>query len=159
MTRRLEEEFNLASIKEAIAENAAVTELDDPSPEEIEKALERASKISTALTPIITLEDVEAELDELSELAKNSYKDLMDLGMNADGRIVGEIFSSAVNMLKNAITAQSQKAEKRIKAIEAELKRIKLENDLNDNDSREVGGGDGYYIERNALQKRLEKNK
>ena len=48
------------------------------------------------------------ELDKLASEAEESYKTLMDLGMNVDSRYSGRIFEVASSMLKNAIKNVNQ---------------------------------------------------
>jgi hypothetical protein len=45
---------------------------------------ENIDKVDAALPGVRGLESSDAEMDGLAELAKDSYKDLMDLGMQVD---------------------------------------------------------------------------
>jgi hypothetical protein len=53
----------------------------------------------------------------------------MDLGMNVDSRYSGRIFEVASNFLKNAIDAKSSKIDKKLKMVELQLKKMKLDKD------------------------------
>jgi hypothetical protein len=66
-------------------------------------------------------------MDELSDLAKSSYNDLMDLGMQVDSRFASEIFSVASNMLGHAITAKTAKLDKKLKMIDLQMKKMKMD--------------------------------
>jgi hypothetical protein len=57
-------------------------------------------------------------MDDLAELATNSYKDLMDLGMQVEARFSSEIFNSAGTMLGHAITAKTAKINKKLKMLD-----------------------------------------
>jgi hypothetical protein len=51
----------------------------------------------------------------------------MDLGMQVDSRFASEIFSVASNMLGHAITAKTAKLDKKLKMIDLQLKKLKLD--------------------------------
>jgi hypothetical protein len=81
----------------------------------------------------------------------------MDLGMNVEARYSGRIFEVAGGMLKNAIDAKAAKIDKKLKMIELQLKKQKLDNDAN---GGEDGGinipGDGFIVaDRNSLLAKL----
>jgi hypothetical protein len=88
---------------------------------------EAIDKIDTALPAVKGLDATDTEMDELSELAKSSYKDLMDLGMQVDSRFASEIFGVASNMLGHAITAKTAKLDKKLKMIDLQLKKARLD--------------------------------
>lgn len=160
MTKKLEDELNMMTMKEALGKIDEVNDSEEPTQEEITHALANAKKINNQLGPMDQLKSTDNKFDEYSALAKASYQDLMELGMNVEDRVAGEIFSSAVSMLKNAITAQSQKANTRLKAVEIELKRIKLDYDMRKDNVRVVGEEDEFQVlDRNELHKRLSGDK
>ena len=51
----------------------------------------------------------------------------MDLGMNVDSRYSGRIFEVASTMLRNAIDAKSNKIDKKLKMVELQLKKMKID--------------------------------
>ena len=78
----------------------------------------------------------------------------MDLGMNVDSRYSGRIFEVAGNFLRNAIDAKSGKIDKKLKMIELQLKKQKL--DQGNKDGTPIEESDGYVIsDRNELMKKL----
>ena len=91
MNKKLEELFDLA--------NSEQNELTIPLPEQTQEvsktALTNLDKIEEALPQVRGLESADSEIDELVGLATNSYKDLMDLGMQIDSRYSSEIFAVA----------------------------------------------------------------
>ena len=96
------------------------------------------------------------ELDKLSVEAEESYKNLMDLGMNVDSRYSGLIFEVASTMLRNAIDAKSSKIDKKLKMVELQLKKHKIDKD--GKDDPEPIEADGYVItNRNELMRKLNK--
>jgi hypothetical protein len=58
---------------------------------------------------------------------KDSYDELMTLGMQVDSRFASEIFSVASNMLGHAITAKTAKLDKKLKMIDLQLKKMRLD--------------------------------
>jgi hypothetical protein len=153
MTKRLEELFELPQ--------AEIESLSKPIPEnaiEITKeALTNLEKIENALPQVRGLEVADIEMDSLADLATNSYKDLMDLGMQVDSRFSSEIFSVASNMLNHAITAKTAKINKKLKMIELQLKKAALDHKTNPavEEIANTPLGEGKVLDRNELLKIL----
>jgi hypothetical protein len=125
MTKKLEEEFNLPPLKEAIEINQEENEEVETKSEaltvereEIFTALKAADKIDLALPTVRGLEANDVDMDSYSTQAEQAFKDLMDLGMNVEARHAGDIFAAAQRMLKNAIEAKTSKTDKKLKMIE-----------------------------------------
>ena len=159
MTRKLEEELNLPPLKEAIEEiQEEIQEDVTPSDaltverEEIFTALKAADKIDQALPVVRGLETNDVDMDSYSNQAEQAFKDLMDLGMNVEARHAGDIFAAAQRMLKNAIEAKTSKTEKKLKMIELQLKKMKLDQ-TQKTDAGTIEG-EGYVIaDRNDILK------
>jgi hypothetical protein len=153
MTKRLEELFELPQ--------AEIESLSKPIPEnaiEVTKeALTNLEKIENALPQVRGLEVADIEMDSLADLATNSYKDLMDLGMQVDSRFSSEIFSVASNMLNHAITAKTAKINKKLKMIELQLKKAALDHKTNPavEEIANTPLGEGKVLDRNELLKIL----
>lgn len=114
-------------------------------------------KINNSLPEVKGLDASDAELDELSNLAVNSYRDLQDLGMQVDSRFSAEIFGVAGTMLGHAITAKTAKVNKKLKMIELQLKKAALDAKLNpaEKDVPNIPLGNGQALDRNELLKIL----
>ena len=159
MTKKLEEEFNLPPLKEALEENQEETEEVETKSEaltiereEIFTALKAADKIDQALPTVRGLETNDVDMDSYSNQAEQAFKDLMDLGMNVEARHAGDIFAAAQRMLKNAIEAKTSKTEKKLKMIELQLKKMKLDQ-TQKTDAGTIEG-EGYVIaDRNDILK------
>jgi hypothetical protein len=97
------------------------------------------------------------EFDDLAERATNAYDDLMDLGMNVEARYSGRIFEVAGTMLKNAIDAKTAKMDKKLRMIELQLKKQKLDTDADLDANKGINlPGDGYIVaDRNSLLEKL----
>lgn len=110
-------------------------------------------KIEAALPAVKGLEASDKEMDELAEKASKEFTNLMDLGMNVDSRYASEIFAVASQMLGHAITAKNAKLNKKLKMIELQLKKAKLDNESGDDTA--LPTAQGTIIDRNELLKAL----
>ena len=61
-------------------------------------ALSALEKIDNALPQVRGLDASDNELDELAQMAVDSFKDLIDLVMQVDSRFITEIFRVASNL-------------------------------------------------------------
>jgi hypothetical protein len=155
MTKKLEELLNLPESKKIIkAEEKKKDVPVDPQP--FLRSMEEFDKISAALPKVSGLGDLaDSEFDALAQRATDAYDDLMDLGMNVEARYSSRIFEVAGGMLKNAIDAKSAKIDKKLKMIELQLKKQKLDQDTASDDSVTLQG-DGYIVsDRNSLLEKL----
>jgi len=154
MTKKLEELFNLEDSKPV--ETAPV---DVPKHEEIrsiDDSYKAVEEITRGLPQIKELNDIDdTDLDNLAKKAEKAYDDLMDLGMNVEVRYSSRIFEVASSMMGNAINAKTAKIDKKLKAVDLQLKKLKIDND-NNTDPNDVINGQGYVItDRNELLKKL----
>jgi hypothetical protein len=137
MTKKLEDILNLPNVKDAFKE---------VDKKEKDKKMKETANGGTT---------VSAKNLELAVEAEESYKNLMDLGMNVDSRYSGRIFEVASNFLKNAIDAKSSKIDKKLKMVELQLKKLKLDKEGN-KDGSPIEESDGFVIsDRNELMKKL----
>jgi hypothetical protein len=156
MTKKLEELFNL---EESIPVEEVTPVVETPTHEavdSIEKTSREIQRITSTLPQIQELNDLDdKELDHLADKAEKAYDDLMDLGMNVEVRYSGRIFEVASSMLGNAITAKTAKLDKKLKAVDLQLKKLKMDKDSPE-DPNDVLNGVGYVItDRNELLKKL----
>jgi hypothetical protein len=153
MTKKLEELFNLP---DALPENATAEQATVALEEhklvfsEIDNAID---KIDAALPGVKGLDASDIEMDELATLAKDKFNELMDLGMNMESRFSGTVFQTAGVLLGHAITAKQAKLDKKLRMVDLQLKKMRLDHQLkqdgvNPNDSVE---GQGTVLDRNAL--------
>jgi hypothetical protein len=155
MTKKLEELLNLPESKKIVrAEEKKKDVPVDAQP--FLRSMEEFDKISAALPKVSGLGDLaDNEFDALAQRATDAYDDLMDLGMNVEARYSSRIFEVAGGMLKNAIDAKSAKIDKKLKMIELQLKKQKLDQDTASDDSVTLQG-DGYIVsDRNSLLEKL----
>jgi hypothetical protein len=154
MTKKLEELLNLPENKKLVKEKSKPEPL--PQAEPLLRDIAEFDKISAALPQVKGLGDIsDNELDTLARKAEDAYDDLMDLGMNVEARYSGRVFEVAASMLKNAIDAKSAKIDKKLKMIELQLKKQKLDQDANADGGITIPG-DGYIVaDRNSLLEKL----
>jgi len=158
MTKKLEEVLNLPENKKIVKEE---TKSHD-KPENFLRDIAEFDKISAALPQVKGLGDLsDKEFDDLAERATNAYDDLMDLGMNVESRYSGRIFEVAGAMLKNAIDAKAAKMDKKLRMIELQLKKQKLDNDMESDANKGINiPGDGFIVsDRNSLLEKLKNMK
>jgi hypothetical protein len=110
-------------------------------------------KIDLALPAVRDLDASDRELDELADLAKQSYQDLSDLGMNVDSRFAAELFAVAGTMLGHALTAKTTKLNKKLKMIDLQLKKARLDQQAPDTEL--LPTAEGQILSRNDLLERL----
>jgi hypothetical protein len=156
MTKKLEELFNLSD-KETIKKEITDVNPDHEQVRSIDESIRAVDAITGNLPQIKELEDLnDRELDDLAKKAEEAYDDLMDLGMNVEVRYSGRIFEVASSMIKNAIDAKGMKMEKKLKAIDLQLKKLKIDNDSG-KDPNDIINGQGYVVtDRNELLKKLQ---
>ena len=156
MTKKLEELFNLEESKPAKETAPVETKVDHTEVRSLDDSYRAVEAITKTLPAIKELDDLgDSELDDLAKKAEEAYDDLMDLGMNVEVRYSSRIFEVASSMLGHAITAKSNKIEKKLKAIDMQMKKYKIDKDNNE-DPNDVINGQGYVItDRNELIKKL----
>ena len=181
MNKKLEKTFDLPSMEEALEdqqqeesnlENSEAQDLDRSSAaahaeleesnvaddeQVIKRALTTAEKIDKALPQVKDLQTHDTDMDTYSVEAMKSYRELMDLGMNSEARHAGKFFEVAQTMMKNAIEAKNAKADKKLRMIELQLKKQRVDQwDKRDGNDQDVIEGEGFVVgDRNKLLDQL----
>lgn len=159
MTKKLEELLNLPESKKIIKDEEkkqAKAEIAKAQP--LLRDISEFDKINAALPQVKGLGDAsDSEFDALAQRATDAYDDLMDLGMNVEARYSGRIFEVAGTMLKNAIDAKAAKIDKKLKMLELQIKKQKLDQDAAGGEDHGINlNGDGVIItDRNSLIEKL----
>lgn len=153
ITKKLEELFDLAqqdTLSKSDDGELPLVSIDTKSKlVEINSIID---KIEAALPMVKDLDAGDSEMDELAKKAIESYENLMDLGMNVDSRFASEIFSVASNMLGHAITAKTAKVNKKLKMIDLQLKKARLDKEAG---NEVMDQGQGYILDRNEILREL----
>jgi len=158
MTKKLEQLFDIAPANEQYLteeENTRVVEsvTADDIPQ-LQTALTNVDKIDAALPSVRELDTSDKEMDDIAQLAQDTFKDLMDLGMNVEARFSGEIFSNASRMLDTALSAKSAKINKKLRMVDLQLKKATLDARLAKEAAargEDTEDGDGQTVDRNQL--------
>lgn len=154
MTKRLEELLNVESSDPVI-----VPEPRDTAPVpviDLQEKLEEFDKIAAALPRVKGLGEIaDSELDALADKAEKAYDDLMDLGMNVEARYGARMFEVAAQMMNAAITAKTNKIDKKLKMVDLQLKKLAIDRKGGDS-SNNTMEGEGYIItDRNSILEKL----
>ena len=160
MTQKLEELFNLPP-PDATTPEEAKTNIEENR--EMIKAVDLAiDKIDAALPYVNDLYISDKELDDLSDLAKEKFQDLIDLGMNVEARFSGHILATAGTLLGHAITAKQAKLDKKLRMVDLQLKKARLDaqiaKDSNKSDGDKIidaEDGRAVVLDRNELLKQI----
>ena len=151
MTRKLEELFDFPSSEDSIPESKI-----EPTRTQLAEIDATIDKIDAALPTVRDLATGDGELDDLANMAKESYDNLMDLGMQVDSRYASEIFTVASNMLGHAITAKTAKLNKKLKMVDLQLKKLKMDQDqAGKSGDTPTETAHGQVLSRNDLLERL----
>lgn len=153
--KKLEELFELPASESIVDHLNADSNLSAADTQQIIATVDTTiDKIDAALTGVSDVDQSDTELDEIADLAKKSFNDLSDLGMNVDSRFAAEIFGVAGTMLGHALSAKTAKMNKKLKMIELQMKKMKLDNDLaSDEGPQETA--QGQVLNRNDILDRL----
>jgi hypothetical protein len=161
MTKKLEELLDLPDSKDIIndakqQDNASKKQAAIVEQEDTFSTMADFDKIAAALPAVKGLGDkADNELEDIAQRALDAYDDLMTLGMNVESRYSGRVFEVAGNMLKTSLDAKTAKMDKKLKMIELQLKKQKMDSDTNGSDDGLVSG-EGYVVtDRNSLLERL----
>jgi len=162
MTKKLEDFFNLPPAE--IEAEEVVEDLPTKTKEEllveareIYSSLTTAEKVDLALSPVTGLDSHDGEMDDIAFKAIKTFEDLIVLGGNVPDMHAGKIYEVAGQMLKTALDAKNAKAERKLKMIDLQLKKVKAEQaDPEGSGSSRSSGGE---FDRNELLKYIVSNK
>lgn len=152
MTKKLEELFEFDKLETAEESDTPVLTVEQTRAA-IVAIDSNIDKIDLALPAVRDLDTSDRELDELADLAKQSYQDLSDLGMNVDSRFAAELFAVAGTMLGHALVAKTTKLNKKLKMIDLQLKKARLDQQAPD--TEQLPTAEGQILSRNDLLERL----
>jgi hypothetical protein len=156
MTKKLEELLNLPDNQDIVDEQQEKAEAAVISHEDTFRDIAEFDKIASALPAVKGLGDLaDKELNEVADKAMTAYDDLMDLGMNVESRYSGRVFEVAGTMLKTSLDAKVAKLDKKLKMVELQLKKEKMDRDSGSGDGG-ITEGEGFVVtDRNSLLQKL----
>jgi len=156
MTKKLEELLNLPESKKIVKQDDKKRAEALPAAQPLLRDISEFDKIAAALPAVKGLGDMaDSELDDLAKRATEAYEDIMDLGMNVEARYSGRLFEVAASMLGNAIQAKTAKLDKKLKMIDLQLKKQKLDQDTNPDEGVTIQGDGVIITDRNSLLEKL----
>jgi hypothetical protein len=162
MTKKMEDFFNLPPAEEPVVEEELPTKSREQlmiEAREICSALTTAEKVDFALPTVVGLDAHDTDMDDIARKAVNTFNDLISLGGNVPDMHAGKIYEVAGQMLKTALDAKNAKADKKLKMIELQLKKVRAEQidlEQGNGDKRHAGGGE---FDRNELLKYIVSSK
>jgi len=163
MTKKLEEIFGNLPENDPSVDSPNTTAIDQALPanvqEEITTAqatIDMANRVDLALPTVTDMASAERELDGLAKTAQEQSERLMDLGFNVDDRNAGKIFEVAAQLLKTAVDAKTAKIEKKLKMVELQLRKARLDSDnKSDPGNTVIDAEDAVVANRNDLVKAI----
>lgn len=131
--------------------------MEEPSADEIKHALATAKDMRRQLIEIPDVSEKEEQIDEIADSAAGYFEDIMDKAFNAEDRFASELFNAANALLKTALDGKNSIINAKLKLLELELKRQKLEHEIskvnNQPAVKEVQGQTYTVANRNSLLK------
>lgn len=129
MNKKLEEMFDLPELEELPLEQQEECEDIITNAAELYDAISNSEKLDSALSTVVQLNDHDKEMDTIAKEAMDSYTHLMTLGMNVSDAHAGRIFEVASLMLETSLKAKDAKVNRKMKTLELQLKKARLDLD------------------------------
>jgi len=172
MTRKLEEVFDMRSLQSIhdIEDDIEPLESDDSKEYNIAEMTDlfnRVDQINASLPTVRGLETLDTELDEIKNKSMAIFDEIIDFGKNVENKNAPAFFDSAAKMLNAAITATQSKMDRKLKAIQLQInkQKIDLERDklewrkeefrLSGAGAKDIPSDDEEGMSRNELLKRM----
>ena len=171
MTKKLEEFFNLPSSADDTTPDVAevsvvpVAELKQQLYDDARSAMSAMSamttteKVETALPLVSGLDSHDSEMESIAKKAIQTFEDLVSLGNNVPDMHAGKIYEVAGQMLKTAMEAHNAKAEKKLRMVELQLKKLRAEQIDLELGNGPAKTGNGVEFDRNELLRHIVKVK
>lgn len=151
--KKLEDLLNLPPEKGEEEE----TEEQETMPVELSatNAITVEEKIEHALSLVSDIDEHDAEMDDIAKRALEAYEEIKEFGMNSSEPHAGKLLDTAMNMLRTAMEAKSNKAKRKLDTIDLQLKKLKIEKSATKETSAPMEGG---QFDRNDLIKMLKED-
>jgi len=156
MNKKIEDVFDLPPIEHEVNAQYPTDQEEQTTGLDLEKMQEQldvADKIDAALPQVRDLEALDADMDNYAGQAMNAFKDLMDLGQNVEDRHAANVFDVASKMMTNAITAKTAKMDKKLKMVQLQMQKAKLDQQVAKENGKEsiIQGEAEEFEDRNSL--------
>lgn len=155
MADKLDEILNLGPADDNDNNEQYPTSQDESSTEMTEQTTDTAltERIEQALEVVSDLNEHDEEMDEIAKEALDSYRQFKNMGMGVTDAHAGRILEVASTMLKTAVDARDSKTKRKLKMLELQLKKARLDEDA----GREENKGTVYH-DRNELIKMIKES-
>lgn len=160
---QLEKTLNLENLRSALKKikeknQNEVDELDeslsddDYSSESIQTAISTADELNHELSNFNVLHDHDNDMDQIADEALKYYKEISVLGLSVDEKSAGAIIDAGNHALQIALEAKHQKTEKKLKVLELQIKKLRIEK-MKGISLEELPNqlDDGLYLDRNKI--------
>lgn len=128
--------------------------------EELQNALLEAKGLRYQLRQIPDILEKEQEIDDIANNAAKYFEDIMDKAFNTEDRFAPELFNAANSMLKTALDGKNAIINAKLKLLDLELKKRKMEQDFEGKggpQTREIDGRSVTLSDRNSLLRKHNK--
>lgn len=161
MTKKLEETFNINPIEEEEkVEEAPTIEESRDLTEILSTEISTTEKIDASLPMVQGLNEHDKDMDDIHQKAISTFEELISLGMNVEVHAGAKLMETANQMLKTAMEAKDSKVDRKLKMLNLQLQKAKLDlaQDKEDKKSKiddEIESEGSVVLDRNELLKRL----
>jgi hypothetical protein len=145
-------------------ESSAIIEENRDAITKVDRAL---TMIDAAMPAVRELDATDQEMDEIAKMAIDQANEMISLGMNVDPRFSGVILQTASQMMGHAITAKTAKIDRKLKTIQLQLQKAKLDAQLEKDAAKSAASGEksaldgkpidgkGILLDRNELLRQI----
>ena len=161
MTKKLEETCNINPIEEEEkVEEAPTIEESRDLTEILSTEISTTEKIDASLPMVQGLNEHDKDMDDIHQKAISTFEELISLGMNVEVHAGAKLMETANQMLKTAMEAKDSKVDRKLKMLNLQLQKAKLDlaQDKEDKKSKiddEIESEGSVVLDRNELLKRL----
>ena len=163
MTKKLEETFNITPVEEddKVEETPTIEESRDLT-EILSTEISTTEKIDASLPMVQGLNEHDKDMDDIHQKAISTFEELISLGMNVEVHAGAKLMETANQMLKTAMEAKDSKVDRKLKMLNLQLQKAKLDlaQDKEDKKSKiddEIESEGSVVLDRNELLKRLDR--
>jgi hypothetical protein len=140
MTDKIDDTLGLPRLSEILKQTNNAQLLEAAS--DLPQAISNIEKLEIAVSTVEdNLVDHDQEMDELTKIALEDYRKLMDLGFNTEARIAGSIFEPAVGILRLAMDAKNSKIDKKLRLMRLQIDQQRLKQSQTQEDFSNVEEG------------------
>lgn len=117
-------------------------------------SLTASEKIDSSLVLVGGLDTHDVEMDEIARKAMSTFDELRLLGANVADMYVGKVYEVAGQVLKTALDAKNAKVNKKLKMIDLQIKKLRVDKYADDSGTAGAGSsGLSQEFDRNELLK------